>query len=97
MIAEECKRKHRHSALLHLLFDYKTVRVVRINRVVESARAMAAFTTKHSEDERIMQSYLQSASPLRTAQSHPRSRPDVTYQVITIAAMLLVLATVWVF
>ncbi len=48
-----------------------------------------------------MKSYPQSASPVRpahaSAQKHPRHRDDVTYQVITIAAMLLVLVTVWVF
>lgn len=48
-----------------------------------------------------MQSYPQSASPLRPADvsSYKRSRhrDDVTYQVITVAAMLLVLVTVWVF
>jgi hypothetical protein len=48
-----------------------------------------------------MQSYPQSASPLRpahdSAHKQPRHRDDVTYQVITIAAMLLVLVTVWVF
>ncbi len=48
-----------------------------------------------------MHSYPQSASPLppapERAHKQPRHRDDVTYQVITIAAMLLVLVTVWVF
>lgn len=32
-----------------------------------------------------------------SARKTPRRRDDVTYQIITIAAMLLVLVTVWVF
>jgi hypothetical protein len=41
-----------------------------------------------------MRSYPQSASPLRPAAKH---RDDVTYQIMTIAAMLIVLVSVWVF
>ncbi|HEX4284981.1 MAG TPA: hypothetical protein VHZ28_07800 [Terracidiphilus sp.] len=48
-----------------------------------------------------MHSSPQSESALQTAPASvdqaPRRRDDVTYQVITIAAMLLVLVTVWVF
>jgi hypothetical protein len=48
-----------------------------------------------------VQSSPQSASPLGLASARrkkePQHRDHVTYQVITIAAMLLVLVTVWVF
>lgn len=42
----------------------------------------------------------QSASSIQTALASARKtsrRDDVTYQIITVAAMLLVLVTVWVF
>ena len=43
-----------------------------------------------------MQFHPQSATPLEAARTAGR-REDLTYQVITIAAMLIVLVSVWVF
>jgi hypothetical protein len=48
-----------------------------------------------------MQSYPQSAYPPVQAQDRsahqPRQRGDMIYQVMTIAAMLIVLVSVWIF
>jgi hypothetical protein len=48
-----------------------------------------------------MQSFSQSASPVQPIQSSTtngaRTRGDLMYQVMTIAAMLIVLVSVWVF
>jgi hypothetical protein len=42
-----------------------------------------------------MQSSPQSVSAVQPAQ--PRRREDVTYQILTIAAMVIVLVSIWVF
>jgi hypothetical protein len=48
-----------------------------------------------------MQSYPQSALPQRqtrqSAMRPPRPHDDVIYQVVTIAAMVIVLVSVWIF
>jgi hypothetical protein len=48
-----------------------------------------------------MQSYPQSAFPQaqthQSAMQQPRQRGDMIYQVMTIAAMVIVLVTVWIF
>jgi hypothetical protein len=50
---------------------------------------------------RIMQSYFQSALPTNPPQTSglksPRQRGELIYQAVTIAAMLIVLVSVWVF
>ena len=46
----------------------------------------------------MMQSYPQSVTPLQAGEvRQPGKRDDLTYQVMTIAAMLIVLVSVWVF
>lgn len=52
------------------------------------------------EGNNIMQSYLQSAStvhPEHVGAAKPAKRDDLIYQAMTIAAMVIVLVSVWVF
>jgi hypothetical protein len=54
----------------------------------------------NQEGNNVMQSYLQSAAtlhPEHVGAAKPVKRDDLIYQVMTIAAMVIVLVSVWVF
>jgi hypothetical protein len=54
----------------------------------------------NQEGNTVMQSYLQSAAtlhPEHVGAAKPAKRDDLIYQVMTIAAMVIVLVSVWVF
>jgi hypothetical protein len=97
MIAEENKQKRHRAALVHLLFDFQLLSGMGINKDSREPFAQRRRLRKKT----VMQSTPQSATLAQPAQppaaNGTRTRGDLLYQVMTIAAMLIVLVSVWVF
>lgn len=87
MIAEDKKQEHRGAAQIHLLFDSQFFCGMRINRESREPFAQGPRLRKKT----VMEFLSQSVSPVQ------RSQGDKLYQVVTIAAMVIVLVSVWVF